>query len=960
MPLRRPLALWALVTAVSALLAASVDAGAAIPTEVRAAGPSCGPGTLVRTTLKADELAAPHRARFVLKLRHFSELRDRIEQGETVSIAEMQARYFPTPEAWKTVAAWANAHGYTVEDEDATHLTVFARAAVAQVQKTLQVHFSRILAADGQEFTASGDMPVVPAELADAVAGVTGLSAPLQTRPSQAATSADTASMDSGGYLTPQALAQLYHATGLGLDGTGQTIVILGADRVNPSDLATFWSRYGLPTTVDQFTEIDPDGLPGSSLAEETCDIEWASAMAPKAHILYISTVDIAEASALLLKRIAADPTIHQLSVSFALSEAPYAQMGVDPAQSQYYAALAAVGVTNFASSGDYGSSTDYSNGMQGATGAYDPNGIQAPAYPATDPFVTAVGGTTVGSAPTGTGTNGSALTEGGWTLPDPAIASGSATANFGGTCSTGGTSLFFARPSWQKGAGLPTGAMRCVPDVAARAAGSPPVYAYYSNQGSVSTSFGGTSLSAPIWAGLCALLNQARANAGLAPLGLLGPHIYPLMGTSAFNAITTGSATGNTFTTTANNGAYGVGPDYNLVTGLGSPNLANLVAALAPAAPQLTSQPVAQSVAAGGTVTLQVAASGTGLSYQWQCNGENIPANLPTLTLTNIGTTQAGDYRVVVTGPNGSVTSKAATVTVAVDARLIGLSSRAFVGPGAQALVAGFVVQGPGPKRLLVRGIGPTLGEFSVAGVLAAPQLTVFDASSAVIATNAGWGTAPTAGSSTAGATVLPATTADFAQTYAFPLPDGSADCAAIATLPAAAYTAQVSGTGNTTGIALAELYDADRGPSAARLSNISARALAGPGAQALVAGFTISGTSSETVLIRGVGPGLSQFGLTGVLARPTLTLYDCFGNAIALNTGWDTGGVEAGDSAISAQVQSVTGALTNRISPFALATGSADCALVATLPPGNYTAQVSGVDGTTGVALVEIYDVP
>jgi hypothetical protein len=140
-----------------------------------------------------------------------------------------------------------------------------------------------------------------------------------------------------------------------------------------------------------------------------------------------------------------------------------------------------------------------------------------------------------------------------------------------------------------------------------------------------------------------------------------------------------------------------------------------------------------------------------------------------------------------------------------------------------------------------------------------------------------------------------------------------------------------------------------------------LSARAFVNTGSGVLVAGFVISGTGSETVLIRGVGPTLGQapFNLPGALAVPQLTLYDGTATVIAANTGWSTA-PSVGTSTVAAGVQAATAPLMASLYAFSLPSGSADCAMVVTLPPGAYTAQVSGVGGTTGVGLVEVYDVP
>ncbi len=378
---------------------------------------------------------------------------------------------------------------------------------------------------------------------------------------------------------------------------------------------------------------------------------------------------------------------------------------------------------------------------------------------------------------------------------------------------------------------------------------------------------------------------------------------------------------------------------------------------------PSISLQPVGMALTAGQPLTLSVVASGSPApTYQWQLNGVNVAgATQSTLDIPYVGTNQAGAYTVVVTNSAGSVTSNPATVTVNVNAHLINLSSRSYVGTGAQVLVAGFVVSGSGTKQVLIRGDGPALTAFSIAGALARPVLSLFDNTSTAIATDTGWGNTPVAGTSGVAATFVDATTNVFNQVYAFNLPVGSADSAMLAGLPSAAYTAEINGVGNTTGVALAELYDADTGAPTAHLINLSARAFVNTGSGVLVAGFVISGTGSETVLIRGVGPTLGQapFNLPGALAVPQLTLYDGTATVIAANTGWSTA-PSVGTSTVAAGVQAATAPLMASLYAFSLPSGSADCAMVVTLPPGAYTAQVSGVGGTTGVGLVEVYDVP
>ena len=267
---------------------------------------------------------------------------------------------------------------------------------------------------------------------------------------------------------------------------------------------------------------------------------------------------------------------------------------------------------------------------------------------------------------------------------------------------------------------------------------------------------------------------------------------------------------------------------------------------------------------------------------------------------------------------------------------RLGNLSVRTKAGTGGDTLIAGFVVSGAGARSLLVRGVGPTLANFGVSGALADPAVALFSGSSQ-LAANDDWGLAPNAAQVTGTASVV----------GAFPLPAGSRDAALLRDFTGGGYTVQVSGGGGGTGIALMEAYDAG-GASGARLANLSARSAVGIGSDILIAGFVVTG-SNRAVLVRAIGPTLSVFGVEGALADPRLQIYDSVGRLVAENDNWSV----AGNAAAVASSAQTVGA-------FALANGAADAALLLTLPPGAYTAQVSGVNATTGVGLVELYEVP
>lgn len=355
--------------------------------------------------------------------------------------------------------------------------------------------------------------------------------------------------------------------------------------------------------------------------------------------------------------------------------------------------------------------------------------------------------------------------------------------------------------------------------------------------------------------------------------------------------------------------------------------------------APQIIAQPTAQFTSIGGSVTFKVsAAGGSSLSYQWNFNGNAISgATGASYTLSNAQTSDAGTYTVTVTDTDGTITSAGAGLTVnsgVATTRLINISTRAMVGTGANILIPGFVVSGPGTETLLIRADGPALSQFSVTGVLAQPTLSVYSGST-LIASNTGWGT-----------NMNPATIASTAaQVGAFAFTPGSADCALIVNLTAGNYTVQISGLNSTTGVALAEVYEV--ASTGTRLANISTRAMVGTGANILIPGFVISGPGSEELLIRADGPSLAQFSVTGILAQTILGVYNG-STLVASNTGWST-------SADPAQIVSVAA----QVGAFSFSPNSGDSAQIVNLTAGSYTVQISGVNSTTGVALAEIYEV-
>lgn len=265
--------------------------------------------------------------------------------------------------------------------------------------------------------------------------------------------------------------------------------------------------------------------------------------------------------------------------------------------------------------------------------------------------------------------------------------------------------------------------------------------------------------------------------------------------------------------------------------------------------------------------------------------------------------------------------------------ARLSNLSTRGAVGTGENIMVAGFVVEGSMPQDLVIRAVGPRLAAYGVTGELADPRIALYRAGEEVPMVEAdGWD---------------PSLSPVFASLGAFALENDTASAAMRVQLSPGSYTAHVSGVGDTTGVALVEVYDAASG-APVQLINLSTRGAVGAGSDAMFAGFVITGDSNQRVLIRGVGPTLAGFRVTGALADPILQLRR-ESDLVGSNQDWST-------AANAGEIASTTAA----VGGFALTAGAGDAALLVDLAPGAYTAELSGAGAGTGVALIEVYRVP
>jgi len=237
--------------------------------------------------------------------------------------------------------------------------------------------------------------------------------------------------------------------------------------------------------------------------------------------------------------------------------------------------------------------------------------------------------------------------------------------------------------------------------------------------------------------------------------------------------------------------------------------------------------------------------------------------------------------------------------------------------------LIAGFIIDGPAgsTKKVLIRGTGPTLSQFRVSGVLLDPFLTLYKPDNST-STNDNWRIGDSADQIPSGFE-----------------PGDDRESVIVAALPPGNYSAIMEGAHGETGVGLVEVYDIDPA-SLARLTNLSTRGVVGQGDNAIIGGFVASGANATKVVIRAIGPTLTQSGIAGALTDPTLDLRDRDGVLITSNDNWQ-------DSPQASEI------MNEGLAP----RDTKESAISISLPPGNYTAIVRGVSGGTGVGLVEFY---
>jgi hypothetical protein len=284
-------------------------------------------------------------------------------------------------------------------------------------------------------------------------------------------------------------------------------------------------------------------------------------------------------------------------------------------------------------------------------------------------------------------------------------------------------------------------------------------------------------------------------------------------------------------------------------------------------------------------------------------------------------------------TGVNGNQSNNSAGASGAAyvfaglpaTAAIQNISTRAQVLTAGNVLIGGFIISGTGTKSILVRGLGATLGDLGVTGFLIDPTLDLRNGNQVQIATNDNW---------------KDTQQTEIQATGKAP-PHDSEPAILQTSLAPGKYTAILAGKNNTTGVGLVEAYDQSPA-STAQLTNISSRGMVGTNSNVMIGGF-VTGVAENRIIVRALGPTLIQFGVTGVLMDPVLGLFDANGNAIASNDNWQ-------QSSQASEIQDSGLAPPNAAEP----------AIISIRPLGNTTAIVTGKNGTTGVALVEVYKLP
>ena len=543
---------------------------------------------------------------------------------------EYAGRFGLSPNDMGKIRAWLESAGFKVVYTARGRDWIAFSGTAAQVQAALHTQVHRYGVTGETHFAISSDLSI-PAALAPVIAAFTGLhdfnpKAPKHSKP---------AFTDGSGNITiaPGDLATIYDINQLyaqGIDGTGQTIAIVGATQLELSDIQGFRSTFGLGNQNLQTMLVGTDpGMNSDALGEADIDLEWSGSVARNASFIYLYSTDPTGAAVYAIDQNLA-PVV---SESFGTCEANVPASNV----SAYETAAQkgnSMGITWLVSSDDQGAAgCDYGATVASLGLAVD--------FPASIPEVTAVGGTEFneGAGYYWSSTDGSFGNSALSYIPEMAW---NDTAYGGGlSASGGGVSVLYPKPAWQTGAGVPSDGARDVPDVAMDASNDHDPYNVLT--GGQWQHFGGTSVATPVFAGIVALLNQdLSANGSQAGVGNINTVLYPMAQNSqdVFHDIVVGNniVPCEAGTPDCSDGEFGyyTGPGYDLVTGLGSVDAYNLVVNWQGAhAGQVAISSLSPASVTAGSAAFALTVTGSNFAAGATVNfsGTSLPANVVSST---------------------------------------------------------------------------------------------------------------------------------------------------------------------------------------------------------------------------------------------------------------------------------------------------------------------------------------
>ncbi len=570
------------------------------------------------------------------------------EYGHYLTPAQFASRFGPTAADVAQVRQFLTSAGLRVTSVSGNRQVVDAAGPANAVAATFHTSLSNYT--EGARHYFANDSAVsLPSGVASVVQGVSGLTNRAVAHPEIApATPAATphAVNPIAGALSPSQYDTAYRFNQLGADGTGVTVALWEFDGYKATNLTSYNTEYGLTGPAATTVSVDGanfDTRPGQGEGEVELDSEIVRGVAPKAAQLVYEAPNSDQGQIDMANAIVSQDRVSVISISWGGCEQDSTSATMTSTDNAFSQGVAE-GISIYSASGDDGSR----DCTQTATGST----VKAVDYPASSPFQTGAGGTTLT-----TGAGGVYSSERGWS---------------GGG---GGVSIRYARPSYQTG----TSTMRTVPDVSGDA---DPNTGYSIFSGGTWTEFGGTSCAAPLWSGFTALINQREAAAARPNLGFANPALYPILGganyATSFHDVKTGS-----------NGDFTATTGYDDVTGIGSPIADGLVTTLLGAATGTgtvtVTNPGSQTTAVGGAASLAIHATdsaGAALTYSATGLPTGLSINATSGLISGTATT-AGTFSVTVTATDTAGASGSTSFTWAVTSGTVGCTGQKLGNPG-------------------------------------------------------------------------------------------------------------------------------------------------------------------------------------------------------------------------------------------------------------------------------------